>query len=262
MEKSIDTLSEYGSTFQTKTLSCLLSDKTFLNQIYDILSPDLYDTEAKKWIVEKIVEYYDEYDKSPTPDYLEAELKNLESETLQVSVVDETRKAWSRRDDGDLDYVKDEFLEFARNQRVKLAVLESLDSIREKNYGAMMDRIKEAMNSGTSRDIGHVYKEEVENRLEESMREAIPTGWEIINDITDGGLAPGELGVIVAPSGAGKCVGKNTKIEIEYEQIGIDVGDKTVWFDPWETIVTDDGVLTIWELKKYYELNSGDGKTT
>ena len=37
-------------------------------------------------------------------------------------------------------------------------------------------------------------------RLEESSRITVKTPWDVINDITDGGLGPGELGVIVAPS--------------------------------------------------------------
>jgi KaiC/GvpD/RAD55 family RecA-like ATPase len=35
-------------------------------------------------------------------------------------------------------------------------------------------------------------------------RSTVPTDWEAINDLMDGGLGPGELGVVVAPSGVGK----------------------------------------------------------
>ena len=34
-------------------------------------------------------------------------------------------------------------------------------------------------------------------RLEESSRVTVKTPWDVINDITDGGLGPGELGVVV-----------------------------------------------------------------
>ena len=40
--------------------------------------------------------------------------------------------------------------------------------------------------------------------LEDVKRDTVPTDWSPINDLMDGGLGPGELGVVVAPSGVGK----------------------------------------------------------
>ena len=40
--------------------------------------------------------------------------------------------------------------------------------------------------------------------MEDLNRSTVPTNWKPINDLMDGGLGPGELGVIVAPSGVGK----------------------------------------------------------
>jgi replicative DNA helicase len=44
----------------------------------------------------------------------------------------------------------------------------------------------------------------IEERYSEMARETISTPWDTINDLTQGGLAKGELGVVVAPAGAGK----------------------------------------------------------
>ena len=43
-----------------------------------------------------------------------------------------------------------------------------------------------------------------DERYEESSRACVETPWDVINDLTDGGLGPGELGVVVAPAGIGK----------------------------------------------------------
>ena len=40
--------------------------------------------------------------------------------------------------------------------------------------------------------------------MEDLKRSTVPTNWDPINDLMDGGLGPGELGVVVAPSGVGK----------------------------------------------------------
>ena len=202
MDQKIDTLSRYGKEFQEKTIALLITDKSFLDQIIDALSINFYDSEAKKWIVEKTVEYYQEYKKSPSQSYFKSEFQSLESQALRVSVLDELRKAWNKKDDEDLQYVKDEFLNFAKNQRVKQAILDAVPLLKEGNYEKIKQEVSDALNSGVSRDIGHVYKKEIESRLSESSRKTVPTGWGVINEVIDGGLGPGELGVVVAPSGA------------------------------------------------------------
>jgi replicative DNA helicase len=40
--------------------------------------------------------------------------------------------------------------------------------------------------------------------MENVKRDSCPTGWDVIDELMDGGLGPGELGVVMAPSGIGK----------------------------------------------------------
>jgi len=48
------------------------------------------------------------------------------------------------------------------------------------------------------------YIEDYDERMQDLKRTTVPTKWQPINDLMDGGLGPGELGVVVAPSGVGK----------------------------------------------------------
>ena len=59
------------------------------------------------------------------------------------------------------------------------------------------------MKAGTTRDLGHDYIISLETRLADSARVTVKTPWDVVNDIMDGGLGAGELGVIVAPAGIG-----------------------------------------------------------
>jgi hypothetical protein len=63
---SQDRFTQYGKTFQLKIIAALLKDKTFLQQIYDILIPEYFDSEANVWIVDTIMKYYPEYKQVPT----------------------------------------------------------------------------------------------------------------------------------------------------------------------------------------------------
>jgi len=60
------------------------------------------------------------------------------------------------------------------------------------------------MKAGVERDIGHEYLTGFEERMSSSTRDTVPTKWDSVNDLMEGGLAGGELGVIVAPAGIGK----------------------------------------------------------
>jgi replicative DNA helicase len=48
--------------------------------------------------------------------------------------------------------------------------------------------------------------EDFEMRFEEKARNPITTGWQTIDEISKGGLGKGELGVVIAPTGAGKSM--------------------------------------------------------
>ena len=51
-----DDLTKYGSVFQTKIITSLLTDATFAVTVYDMIQPELMGTEAKQWLVKSIKE--------------------------------------------------------------------------------------------------------------------------------------------------------------------------------------------------------------
>ena len=199
-----DSLNDYGPTFQTKILSSLLTDKVFISTIIDIIEVDYFQSDANKWIVKTIEKYFMEYKTPPSLDALKVELKKLKNDVLQVAVVEALKSAWTHRESDDLDYVKDEILDFCKNQKLKKAILESVDLLENKDYDGIKMVVDTAMRAGTTRDLGHDYISGFEERLETSARKTTPTPWPVINDIMDGGLGGGELGVMGAPAGIGK----------------------------------------------------------
>ena len=82
--------------------------------------------------------------------------------------------------------------------------MESVDLLDTQNYDGIKLVIDDAMKAGVERDIGHEYMTGFEERMSEQSRKCLPTQWDSVNDFMDGGLAGGELGVIVAPAGIGK----------------------------------------------------------
>ena len=202
--QNIDTLSKYGQSFQTKVLSSLITDVRLLDTLSEIIHPKFFEAESNKWIAEEIVSYYDEFKKSPTLDVFKSEVSKLEDRGFQKSVVEQLKSVFTKVGDSDLDYVKKEFSSFCINQNLKQAIVSSVDLLKAGNYDRIKDLVDKAMKVGVDSDMGHDYLLDFEERTNEVDRSTVPTGWDCINELMDGGLGPGELGVAVAPSGVGK----------------------------------------------------------
>ena len=220
-----ETLTQFGTSFQSKIIASLMSDIKFVQTISDILQPDMFDSDSNKWLVKTIRKYYYEYKKQPTLEVIKYKIDEIDNDVLKSGVVEKLRDVWKNIESTDLEFVQSETLDFCKNQTLKNAILESVDMLENKNYDGIKSIIDDAMKAGTERDLGHDYIPSLEMRLEESARITVKTPWDVINDITDGGLGPGELGVVVAPAGIGKSwtlqalgsdVVKNGKTVVHY----------------------------------------------
>ena len=199
-----ETLTQFGTSFQSKIIASLLSDIKFIQTISDILNPSMFDSDSNKWLVKSVVDYYYEYKKQPTLEVIKYKIDEIDDGVLKSGVVDKLREVWKNIEATDLEFVQSETLDFCKNQTLKSAILDSVDLLENKDYDGIKSIIDEAMKAGTTRDLGHDYITSLEDRLAESARVTVKTPWDVINEVMDGGLGAGELGVIVAPAGIGK----------------------------------------------------------
>ena len=220
-----DKLTSFGNSFQSKIISSLLVKKTFLQTISDILQQEYFDSDANKWLVKKILDYFYEYKTSPTLEVIKVKINDVEDEVLKTSIVDKLKDAWNVRESSDLDFVQKETIKFCKNQKLKNAIIDSVVLLENQEYDEIKKKVDEAMSAGSERDLGHDYLVSLEERLSKSARETVECGWGEIDEIMDGGLGGGELGVIVAPAGIGKswalqCIGaeclKRNKTVVHY----------------------------------------------
>ncbi len=202
-----DKLSNYGHGFQVKTISSLLSNKAFLQQVSDILLPEFFESEANQWIVETIVKYFHDYKSAPTLDVFKIKVQEVDREVVKTSIVESLKDSYKYLESNDLEFVQEEVLGFCKNQCIKRAILDSVELLRRGEYDAIKASIDLAMKAGADKEIGHEYNESVAERYQENIRSTIPTPWPIINDVSDGGFGKGELIVFVAPAGIGKSWG-------------------------------------------------------
>ena len=202
-----DTFKKYGYSFQIKLIAALFKDRLFLQQISDILNPAFMESEANQWIVETILEYFREFNTLPTLEVMKVKLDDVDGDVLKTTIVDNLKQITKHSDAPDIEFIEKEALDFCKNQTLKSAIMESVNLLQQGEYDSIKDKIDTAMKAGAERDIGHEYNIDIEARFQESTRKTVPTGWSVIDDLMDGGLGPGELGVFVAPAGIGKSWG-------------------------------------------------------
>lgn len=195
---------KFGTSFQIKILSTLISDRVFFQTVYDIIKPEYFDSESNEWILRVVLAYFDKYGKMPTLDVFKIESDKIERDVLKLSVIDNLKQVWNGLQSEDLDFVKEQTLQFCKNQEVKNAILESVSLLEQGKYDLIKSKIDEAMKAGQDTEIGHEYKIHIQDRYESTVRNVVPTGWDAINELVDGGFGKGELIIFAAPPGIGK----------------------------------------------------------
>tara|TARA_B100000700_G_C15024065_1_gene847233 strand:+ start:161 stop:1522 length:1362 start_codon:yes stop_codon:yes gene_type:complete len=198
-------LQEFGHNFQIKSIVCLMNKPNFIEQVIDILDESHYESESLKWIVKECKKYFNEYKKPITLDVFKVKVSEIDNDVMKTTVVETLKEVYRYMEAPDLEFIQDQVIDFFKNQTLKNAIIQSVEILEQKgDYEQIKNIIDGAMKAGSEKNIGHEYAEDIEIRYSESARSTVETPWDVINDLTQGGLGGGELGVIVAPAGIGK----------------------------------------------------------
>jgi len=200
---TLQSIDQYGPGFQTKVISALLTHKEFLQNINDVLNFNDFPSPANQWVVKEILNYYGKYHTTPSMEVLKVEVKKIDNEVLQVAVKEQLKEAYRSSDD-DLQYVKEEFSNFCKNQQLKKALLGSIDLLKAGDYDSIRILVDNALKAGQDKNIGHEYDKDTESRFREDHRIVVPTPWTEINDLLQGGLGTGDFGLVFGNPGGGK----------------------------------------------------------
>ncbi len=200
--------SKYGKSFQEGLAALILQDRAFSDQIQEVLETDYFELKYLQVFVGKIFDYKKEYSVHPTAKILLTILRTgLEEETDAVKK--QTRDYFSRiynTDVRDEDFIKNTSLDFCRKQTLKEAMIKSVGLLKSSSYDEVAKVITDAVKLGSNSDFGYDYVADFEKRFEIKARDPVSTGWDEIDQLCRGGIGNGELGVVIAPTGAGKSM--------------------------------------------------------
>ena len=201
---------KYGTKFQENLVQLILDDRAFCDQISEVLDTNFLELKYLRLFVDKVFEYRKKYGTHPSRDTLTTILRtelDKENELLQK----QTREYFARISanefsvDGE-QHIKDISLDFCKKQKLKEAMIKSVGLIQNSSYDEISKIINDALKLGTDNNHGYDFILDFEKRFHLMARNPVTTGWELIDNITKGGLGRGELGVVIAPTGAGKSM--------------------------------------------------------
>ena len=202
------TFSKYGKSFQEKLCMVILDDRAFADQIEEVLDVGFLELNYLKLFLNKVFAYRKKYEVHPSRDIMKTILRSeLDSENeLTVKQVREYYVRSQVSDPTDLKYIKDTALDFCKKQNLKSAMVKSIGLLQNSSFDEISQVINDSLKLGVDNDTGYDYKRDFEERFKPRFRNPVTTGWELIDAVCKGGLGQKELGVVIAPTGAGKSM--------------------------------------------------------
>ena len=200
--------SKYGKSFQEKLCMVILDDRPFADQIEEVLDVNFLELNYLKLFLNKVFEYRKKYGVHPSRDIMKTILRSeLDSENELTSK--QVREFYIRSQISpptDIEYIKDTSLDFCKKQNLKSAMVKSIGLLQSSSFDEISQVINDSLKLGMDNEEGYDWKRDFEERFKPKFRNPITSGWDLIDNLCKGGLGQKELGVVIAPTGAGKSM--------------------------------------------------------
>ena len=212
---------EYGwpDSFLQSILGSMLADSYFLLQSINLIKPSYFRHEAHRLIARILLKYYETYNDSPSKAILESEIgEQVKEPGLRALYLGELDACCDEFVPGaeKREYFLDKITEFAKTQALRTAYASTVDlfhSRKKDKWAQIREILQTALLVDRNVDLGLDYldADSIEQRYKRMMEKKerqdyftcdIPS----FDEALGGGLSRGELGSIMAMSGAGKSL--------------------------------------------------------
>ena len=214
-----------GNNFQIQLLNQIILDKDFSHSIIDVIENTYFENKYFKIIIQMVKEYYTKYNHTPSFDTLEQIAKSELQQQIAVKVVLDTINKIKDAPIEGVDFVQEKALKFCKQQELQKVMKRAqkiIDGGEFENYDTLEELVRNALLVGSKDTSMMDVFSNLDQVLEDDYRHPIPMGIPGIDRLLKGGLAKGEIGVILAPTGVGKST-VLTKISNHAFNLGFNV---------------------------------------
>ena len=202
---------EFSLSFQLRLLLLFYTDKEFFNLSKGLVKQEFFNSLFCQWLFKYLEIYVDLYKSLPTKIVVEQELlsnKDFTELPEEGALISEFLGLLKEHDRGELSYVKDTFLKFAKSRSIRQVLNEQSDYIDSGNFEELFTSLKDE-----SRKFDTLNVKERDEKLFSvlNLRElyenkaGIQTGLPLIDNVI-GGLNPKELSIVLADTNVGKSL--------------------------------------------------------
>jgi replicative DNA helicase len=193
-----------GFSFQQSLIKSIIEDKKYGETIIDVLESRYFENVSFKFIMENVKELFKTYNTIPNYDTVAQKImaEGGNDSTKHVDTLEAIKNL-----DVNTEYVQDTALNFCKQQNLKKKLKDVhniIDNGEFESYNKIEDIIQKALQVGLINDDGTDVFEDIDLALEKDNRLPIATGIVGVDNLLEGGLGRGELGVVLAPTGTGK----------------------------------------------------------
>jgi len=215
---SEDIIYDYSYELQRKIVAMLIVQGEELVRHGDIVKPEFFSNPMLAVMVKLLVDFFHKYNRSISIVELEEEITLfLESNSKRFDTLEFMKvfgEVLTEVEEGSFEYVQDKIVDFARYQSVQAAILKSASLLKiKRDYEGILREVRKALMIGErSENMGSMYydgtEERVARRSSGNDRESlcVSTGIAALDRKLGGGLAPGELGILMGPMKRGKTL--------------------------------------------------------
>ena len=207
--------------YALKDVSFFLKIKNYIDTT-KLRGKSYFNDEKYQRVFNILCRYFDKYRSFPQKNTFKALVDKLEEDKdiklFELSILD--RVYGYDISTIDTKFLEDEVLNFIKETKVYEAILASQPDVENRNFGAIVSRIEDAVRINFDKELGTSLLD-IESvfakikQLDEIAK--ISTGFPQLDNMLDGGLHPKEIYCFAAIPGGFKCSKANVKIIIEYE---------------------------------------------
>lgn len=207
--------------FRMKILALLLDTRWFLKYGNVLIRPEYFEMEDEESFAKAVLDYHKAYNRCP-----------IDPDDVVVSVgpkyAEFVYDVYDVSEAGELDLARDKAIEFAKEQAIKLALLESVDDVNNGDTTQIIKRFEEASRVGEDiESTGIDPVADIDTWLYDYWSDKVHTGIYHLDQILEGGLGVPELGVVLGPPNRGKSM---VLVNIGYGAASIGSGKNVVHF--------------------------------
>ena len=161
--------SKFGRSFQEELCRLILNDRPFADRMFEVLDLNFLELKHLRVFTSKIRDYRDTYGVHPTSNIMSSILRtgiDDQNDSVKVRLREYyARTLASPAAPESSEYIKDTALDFCRKQKLKQALIKSVDLIKSSSFDEVSKVIDDALRLGSDNSCGYDYLIDFEEKI-------------------------------------------------------------------------------------------------